>query len=166
MVRERRRGIAEAMRQRILRGLQTGALVPGARLPGVRQVGTELDVDPRVVALAYRDLAEDGLVEVRARSGAFVSDVAGAAGSHRDPPASWIAHLVSEGVLRGVTAAALTRWVSAAVTTRRVDAVVVAGILDQAEGLARELRDDYGVAARGVLLDEVRRGERIPRALA
>lgn len=165
MVRERRRGVTDLLRQRILRGLQGGALEPGARLPSVRRIGAELDVDPRVVALAYRDLARDGLVEVRDRSGAFVAAVSSGGEAHDDPPAAWLAELVADGVLRGITAPNAARLLNSAVASRPVNVVVVVGILDQADGLARELRRDFGIAATGVMLETMGRGERRPRAL-
>lgn len=165
MAREKRRGVLESLRQRILRGLESGALEPGMRLPGVRRIGAELDVDPRVAARAYRDLAADGLVEIRDRSGAFVAVPGGRQSRLMNPSADWLAEIVADGVLRGVGAPHAAEALTAAIGTRVVNGVVAAGILDQADGLARELKHDFGINASPLLLDTIGRGEQLPRAV-
>lgn len=47
-------------------------LPPGARLPTVRELAQRLQVNPNTVALAYRELQADGLVEAFPRRGTFV----------------------------------------------------------------------------------------------
>ncbi|MEJ7812567.1 MAG: GntR family transcriptional regulator [Gemmatimonadaceae bacterium] len=165
MARERRRGIAVALRERVLQALATGALREGDRLPPSRELAVELGADPRVIAHAYRDLAEDGLVEIRRRSGVFIATLPGGRRSHGEPPASWLADLLAEGVLRGVAAPQLAGWLQAATARRQLSAVVVAEMADQVDGLAHELREHYGLDARGVLLSSLAPGEALPRAL-
>ena len=72
MTTKRRGQITSFLRQRIVRGLQTSTTRGGARLPSTRALAAELGVDPRVVLSAYRELAAEGLVELRERSGAYV----------------------------------------------------------------------------------------------
>lgn len=55
------------------RGIEQGALPPGAPLPAVRSLARELDVSPTTVAAAYAALRSRGLVVTRSRSGAYVS---------------------------------------------------------------------------------------------
>jgi DNA-binding transcriptional MocR family regulator len=57
----------------IERGIEEGALPPGAPLPAVRALATELGVSPTTVAAAFKDLRSRGLVVTRSRSGAQVS---------------------------------------------------------------------------------------------
>jgi DNA-binding transcriptional MocR family regulator len=57
----------------IERGIEAGALRPGAPLPAVRALASELGVSPTTVAAAFRELRSRGLVVTRARSGAHVS---------------------------------------------------------------------------------------------
>lgn len=57
----------------IERGIEEGALRPGAPLPAVRTLADELGVSPTTVAAAFRDLRSRGLVMTRSRSGAHVS---------------------------------------------------------------------------------------------
>jgi DNA-binding transcriptional regulator YhcF (GntR family) len=157
--------ITNALRQRVAVGLQRGGLRPGDRLPTTRELAADLEADPRVVAGAYRTLADEGLVEVRARAGVFVAALPGDTALPGTPPAAWLAEVVAQGVARGVPAASLGAWVTRAASARPTTAAVLAATLDQAVGLARELRDDFGVAAHGVLAETLRPGERLPRAV-
>jgi GntR family transcriptional regulator len=56
----------------IRRSLVVGALAPDDPLPSVRQLATELRVNPNTVSQAYRELERQGVVEARRGSGTFV----------------------------------------------------------------------------------------------
>ncbi len=56
--------------------IASGELVAGEGLPSVRQLASQLRINPATVAQAYRDLESDGVVEMRQGAGTFVSDVA------------------------------------------------------------------------------------------
>jgi len=66
----------EQIASRIRVAIAAGNLEPGDALPSVRQLARELRVNPATVAQAYRDLAAEGLVEMRHGSGTFVQDMA------------------------------------------------------------------------------------------
>lgn len=51
-----------------------GHLVPGARLPAIRQLANELGVHRDTVALAYEQLAKEGWVEAQVGRGTFVRE--------------------------------------------------------------------------------------------
>ncbi len=75
----------------IERGIEEGALRPGASLPAVRALATDLGVSPTTVAAAFKDLRSRGLVVTRSRSGAHVS--------WRPPVAgSWLGTVAPAGV--------------------------------------------------------------------
>jgi GntR family transcriptional regulator len=59
----------EVRRARVL-----GTIRPEEPLPSVRQLATELRVNPNTVSQAYRELEREGLVYVRRGQGTFLSD--------------------------------------------------------------------------------------------
>jgi len=144
--------LTETLRSRVLRGLHGGALHPGDRLPSARDVGAEFSVDYRIALEAYRHLADEDLVELRPRGGIYVATV-----RNRNqvplPAASWLTELIAQGVAREVPATDLHEWIRRAVGTLRLRAVVVQESQDQIDGLCRELADDYGFEAVGLLPD-------------
>lgn len=154
------------LRTRVRDALAMGALHPGDRLPSTRTLAGELEVDPRVVATALRRLADEGLVEVRPRSGVYVALSADA--SHGEVPAlpsSWATDVVVESIERGVAAHRLSAALAALVDTYKVRAAVIAPSVDQTAGIARELRDDYGIAAATIFPEQLTGGS-IPAALS
>jgi GntR family transcriptional regulator len=54
-------------------GIATGRLLPGDRLPTVRQLAVDLSINPNTVSRGYRELELTGLVETQMGSGTFVS---------------------------------------------------------------------------------------------
>ncbi|MGQ0815021.1 MAG: GntR family transcriptional regulator [Gemmatimonadota bacterium] len=65
--------LAHNLRNQVVGANHTGQLHPGDRLPGLRRTARQFAVNPRTVASAYRDLAAEGLVEIRKRTGVFVA---------------------------------------------------------------------------------------------
>jgi DNA-binding transcriptional regulator YhcF (GntR family) len=56
--------------------IAAGELRPGAALPSVRHLAARLRVNPATVVQAYRDLEDEGFVEMRQGTGTFVRAVA------------------------------------------------------------------------------------------
>lgn len=56
----------------VVAAISAGTLSPGARLPTVRGLATELGLAANTVASAYRSLEAAGIVEGRGRAGTFV----------------------------------------------------------------------------------------------
>lgn len=143
-----REGIAEVLRGRILRGLHARSLASGDRLPSARELGAEFDIDHRVVLAAYRELAAEGLVELRQRGGIYVA--------RRDdtlvptPGVDWMIETLLQGLGREVPIVEFHDWFRRAVGTLRLRAAVVQGSRDQIAGMCRELFDDYGLEATGL----------------
>ena len=63
----------EQLRRQILAAVQSGGLVPGAKLPTVRALAAELGLAANTVARAYRELEHDEIIETRGRHGSFVA---------------------------------------------------------------------------------------------
>jgi GntR family transcriptional regulator len=62
--------------ERVRLAIATGALGSADALPSVRQLATELRVNPATVVQAYRDLETQGFVEIRHGAGTFVRELA------------------------------------------------------------------------------------------
>jgi GntR family transcriptional regulator len=59
--------------QQVRLGVETGVLADGDLMPGIRTLAEELVVSHNTVARAYRELAAEGLLDLRHGSGAYVS---------------------------------------------------------------------------------------------
>jgi GntR family transcriptional regulator len=81
------RQIADALRAHLVHG----RIQPGDLLPPVRQVAMDLGVHFNTVARAYRDLAEEGWLDLKRRRGALVLDRA----RPRRPDASHVEGLIA-----------------------------------------------------------------------
>jgi DNA-binding transcriptional regulator YhcF (GntR family) len=62
----------EQLRTQIAGRIASGELEPGARLPTVRGLATELGLAATTVARVYRELEADGVVVTEGRRGTFV----------------------------------------------------------------------------------------------
>ena len=62
--------------ERIRVAVAVGELASGDALPSVRALAGDLRVNPATVVQAYRELAQEGLVDMRQGSGTFIADVA------------------------------------------------------------------------------------------
>jgi GntR family transcriptional regulator len=60
---------------RIKVAIAAGDLPPGSGLPSVRQLASQLRINPATVVQAYRELEGDGFVEMRQGAGTFVREL-------------------------------------------------------------------------------------------
>lgn len=61
--------------ERVRVAVASGELTVGDALPSVRSLAARIRVNPATVAQAYRDLEQEGLVEMRQGAGSFVAAV-------------------------------------------------------------------------------------------
>lgn len=144
--------IVDQLRMRIQRAVQAGVLGPGSKLPSARKLESELGIDQRVLLSAYRQLADEGMVEMRNRGGIYVAAEASSGGV----PAMlehWISEMFTHGVTRDIPVPELHEWMRRSVDTLRLRAVAFETTDDQMAGLCRELRDDYGLEASSLSPD-------------
>lgn len=139
------------LRTRVAEGLRSGVLEHGDRLPSVREVADELDVDTRVVLAAYQQLGEEGLVEVRSRSGVFAT----APGNAQLLPRRWMLEILVGAIDRDVPPLRFVDHVRSALITRRVRAAVLECNDDQLQSMAEELRTIYGLEVTTIHVDAV-----------
>lgn len=156
--------IASSLRTRIEHSLRSRALAPGDRLPSTREIGDEFDVDPRVVLAAYQALAEEGLVVLRPRSGVFVAP-ATSPNDERPPSGDFLTDILVAGVVRGFSLLRFTDDLRIAALGRRLRATVIAKTVDQAYGLSRELKADYGLETTTLLPEQMASGNGVRSAL-
>ena len=57
----------------VRRAIATGELQPGAQLPSVRGLATQLSINPNTVAKAYAELTGEGWLEARQGLGLYVA---------------------------------------------------------------------------------------------
>lgn len=61
------------LKEQIRHGTETGALVAGDQLPGIRGLAESLVVNPNTVIKVYRELENEGVLDLRHGLGAFVA---------------------------------------------------------------------------------------------
>jgi GntR family transcriptional regulator len=64
--------------EQIRRAVAAGKLQPGEQLPSVRDLATQILVNPNTVARVYRDLEQEGLLETRRGQGTYIAAAAAA----------------------------------------------------------------------------------------
>lgn len=105
--------VFEQLRSQIERLIVSGQLAPGARLPTVRQLATDLGLARGTVNKVYEQLARDGLVATAGRHGTTVLPVArrrAPASADVDAAADTLALLARQlGLSAAATHAALDR---------------------------------------------------------
>jgi GntR family transcriptional regulator len=61
------------VKEQIRHSIETGALSAGDQLPGIRSLAETLVINPNTVIKVYRELEEEGVLEIRHGLGAFVT---------------------------------------------------------------------------------------------
>jgi len=61
------------IKEQIRHAIETGALSPGDQLPGIRGLAETLVINPNTVIKVYRELEQEGVLEIRHGLGAFIA---------------------------------------------------------------------------------------------
>ena len=64
--------------------IRAGVLAPGDKLPSVRELASELAINPNTIQRAYRELEADGWIASVSGKGSFVCDLVGGAGESNE----------------------------------------------------------------------------------
>jgi DNA-binding transcriptional regulator YhcF (GntR family) len=139
--------LSDKLRDRILSGLHLGTLRPGDRLPSIRSLWRDLGVDHRVVAQAYRLLDEEGLVEVRGRSGVYLAPQDQLGGEVLAETARWMAGVLVEAWKRRMALDELPDLIRRCTSTVRLRCACVESNQDQMTAYCAELSEQFGVEA-------------------
>ena len=149
---DRTEEIVEALRRRITSGLHLGRLHAGDRLPSVRTVAEDFAVHQRVALAAYRELEQDGLVELRARSGVYVREDRPQGAMLPKLTERFVEFLV-DALGLGVPAPDVPEHVRRCLETVRLRAACIECNADQTHSLCTQLHRHYGFASTEVELD-------------
>ncbi len=134
--------VTERLRERVLTGMHLGTLTPGVRLPSVRDLCKELGADPRTVVEAYHLLKEEGLVQMRERSGIYVAPPP--QWQTVGTPVTWLATVLSGALRQHVPAHAFVESLRCALDSVSVRALVLADSDDLLWSISCELEHNYG----------------------
>jgi len=69
--------------EQIKRSVALGVLAPGEQLPTVKQLATDLTLNPNTVARVYRELERDGIIETSPGRGSFIRSNGGVGNATR-----------------------------------------------------------------------------------
>jgi DNA-binding transcriptional regulator YhcF (GntR family) len=135
----RRDAVTNELRNRVVAGLHVGRWRGGERLPSVRTLASELDVNERVVLAAMRTLADEGLVEVRPRSGVYATLPQAANGATMSNLEAWLVTMLAHARSRGLAPKRVADFVRRALSARSVRAACIECNHDQTQLLCEEL---------------------------
>ena len=90
-----RRPISAQIIDQTVRMITSGVLRPGDWLPSVRQLATELSINPNTIQKAYSEMETRGIiVSVKGRGSFVAEDMAGTSGALRDKLTASLAEAV------------------------------------------------------------------------
>jgi DNA-binding transcriptional regulator YhcF (GntR family) len=132
------------LRDHIVGAMHTGQLSSGDRLPSIREVGKRLGRNERTIKAAYASLEQEGLVEVRGRSGVFVAPQQTLNGETSEESARWLSGVLVEAWKRRVRVQMLPDLMQRSTMSRRVRCALVESVEDAIVALKYELETEWG----------------------
>lgn len=155
--------ILDQLRDRIVTGLYFGNWQPGERLPSIRDIADAESVDRKTAAAAYHRLEEEGLVEVKARSGVFLRDGRDGrdgSGNGRGGPMErlqkrWLKNTYDGARALGLETDTVLHLFGAVAEIEAAQVPVLEEDEAAARTVARELRECVGINARPILLHDL-----------
>ncbi|MFN2637797.1 MAG: GntR family transcriptional regulator [Gemmatimonadaceae bacterium] len=159
-----RDAVADALRAQILGALHVGRLVGGARLPSARDLAKEYGVNERVVLAAVRTLSDEGFLDLRARSGAYLKPPHPAGDGGLPDIGAWVVGMLIQARARGLAPRGIANYLKRTLETRRIRAACIECNLDQLHMLCSELSADYGFEAESTELSKIHESDAVKRA--
>jgi DNA-binding transcriptional regulator YhcF (GntR family) len=154
--------VLDRLRDRIVAGRYMGYWGSGSRLPSIRDIARAERVDRKTAAAAYQRLQEEGLVNVRPRSGIYLSQPnhQNAAGPLERIYHQWLEHTYDGARKLGLDTGAILHLVGAVAALERFRLPVVEEDAAFGEAMAAELRERLGLRAVAVTIDDLN-GDRV-----
>jgi DNA-binding transcriptional regulator YhcF (GntR family) len=150
--------LIQHLRDHIVGMMHVGQLHSGDRLPSIRELAAEWQRNPRTVAQVYEALVDEGLVEIRGRSGVFVAPQEVLAGDVREETAGWLSGIITEGWKRRFSAAGVVKVLQRSTESVRIRCGLVEVVEDAIVALRHELENEFGFDVRVISPDALLRG--------
>jgi len=144
--------VQEYLRRRLIADQHLGRLKPGDRAPSLRVVAAELGVGIRAVSRAYAQLAREGMVRIRGRSGVYIASPASVEPQLSEPQI-WYASILTEAWQRRISLPQLPELLQQFVS-RRLRSACVESTDDHMIAFCAELDEDFGVETVSVKLSQ------------
>ncbi|MDR0787598.1 MAG: GntR family transcriptional regulator [Gemmatimonadota bacterium] len=155
-------------RERLAGAVYAGDLRAGDRLPSIREFALHAGINRKTAERAYRVLEAEGVVELRARSGVFLSIPASEEVLPAAPP-EWFSRMVASAADQPEGLVAMPALVRRYLGAREISCACVDATEDLRVGLTGELRRRFGLRVyplRCGSLTDPKEEERITRDLA
>ena len=157
--------LTERLRDQIVTALHVGRLTGGDRLPGIREIARDTGANPRTVAKAFRQLEKEGLVELRERSGIYVTKQDQWGGSLLEETGRWLGGIIVEAWKRNVRIPDLADLIRRCTRDTHIRAACVAENEDDRRAICEELTENFGIASAAVSIADVPARPRGPSEL-
>jgi DNA-binding transcriptional regulator YhcF (GntR family) len=142
--------LSRYLRARLEAGLSLGTLRGGDRLPGIRELARRSGINHKVVGREYRALEQEALVEVRDRSGIYVSAPTSYASPDLDETERWAAGIVFQAVELGQRVTTLPDLLRGCTRARVLRCACVVSTEDDRVSLCRGVGDQFGMSTTSV----------------
>ena len=106
------RPIYEQVKESFRKLILSGVLPPGEKMPSVRELATQLTINPNTIQRAYRELEQEGYICSVPGKGSFVCEAADAASAHRQELLQKFRALTAELRELGISAEELYRMIT------------------------------------------------------
>lgn len=102
------RPLYEQIKEKIRRLITTGVLAADEKLPSVRELASQLAINPNTIQRAYRELESDGYIYRISGRGTFVSEIPEEASPRKKELMASLEDIVTELLFLSVTEEELT----------------------------------------------------------
>ncbi len=148
--------VLERLRNHVVGEMHIGHVQAGDRLPTYREVAREWEVDHRRVAVAYRELEAEGLVEIRDRQGVFLREQEKVGGEMPTETAEWVAdEVLAEAWRRRMKIPELPELLRRCTASVKLHCACIESTEDYRWVICRELSEWFGFAASPVEADRL-----------
>jgi DNA-binding transcriptional regulator YhcF (GntR family) len=136
------------IRNHVISDLHTGHLGPGDQLPSVRDWVAQTGANARAVMRVYHLLEQQGLVEVRGRSGVYLAEQMTIGHGVLKETGQWLVEdVLAKAWKRRIRFPDLPRFIQRCTASVRLRCAVLDAMRDQREAVAAEISADFGMEA-------------------